>query len=57
MRFFGKIFVEYWDNGKWNLCALPWYQYLYGRICGIIGNAESSEDYRHVPRSKIHFET
>ena len=53
--FFGRVFVEYWDNDRWNLSALLWYKYLLGRIWGVIGSAGSDKDYRHVPRSKVHY--
>lgn len=55
MRYFGKIFVEFWDGNKWNLAAFWPHQYLYGRITGIIGSRSSNKDYRHVPRSMINF--
>lgn len=55
MRYFGRIFVEFWDGYCWNLSALPWYKYLYGRFWGIIGGPASDKDYRHVPRSQVNF--
>lgn len=56
MRYFGKVFVEFWDGQEWKLSAIPWYGYLYGRALGIIGGPESNKDYRYVPRNKIHFQ-
>ena len=32
MRYFGKIFVEFWDGEKWNLSAVKWWQYLLMRL-------------------------
>lgn len=56
MKYFGKVFVEYWDGSCWGLSALPWYKYLIGRyLFGAIGAASSDSDYRHVPRSKIKY--
>lgn len=56
MKYFCKVFVEFWDGNTWALSALPWYKYLIGRIWGEIGSANSDKDYKHVPRSNIKFE-
>lgn len=56
MKYFGKVFVEFWDGNCWGLSTIPWYKYLLGRLCGGIGSAGSDKDYKHVPRSNIRFE-
>lgn len=58
MKYFGKVFVEFWDhnNRKWCLAAIPWHHYLYGYFVGVIGSQKSDKDFRHVPRNCIRFE-
>lgn len=55
MKYFGKVFVEYLDGDKWNLSMLQWYQYIYGRLFGIIGCHNSNKDFRHVPRNMVKY--
>ena len=58
MKFFGKVFIEFWDGEKWNLSAIWWQQYLIARFLGICGSATSNPieyNYRHVSRKNINF--
>lgn len=58
MNYFGKIFVEFWDNDKWNLAAVKWWQYLLMRLSGVCGSATADTRFyncRHVPRKNVTF--
>ena len=57
-KYFGKIFVEFWDGQKWGLSAVEWWQYLLMRLLGYCGSSTADTrfyDYRHVPRKNITF--
>lgn len=59
MSYFGKIFVEFWDDNRWNLAAVKWWQYLFMRLSGVCGNSTADIRYyncRHVPRKNISFD-
>lgn len=56
MKFFGKVFVEFWDGDKWQLSAVSWWYYLLARFYGICGGATSDPlkyNYRHVLRKNV----
>lgn len=58
MKFFGKVFVEFWDGDKWQLSAVSWRYYLLARFYGICGSATSDPlkyNYRHVLRKNVSF--
>lgn len=56
MKFFGKVFVEFWDGDKWQLSAVSWWYYLLPRFYGICGSPTSDPlkyNYRHVLRKNV----
>ena len=58
MKYFGKVFVEFWDGDSWQLSAVWWWQYLLARMWNICGSATSDPlkyNYRHVLRKNVHF--
>ena len=58
MYYFGKVFVEFWRNDRWNLSAVWFWQYILMRLWGFCGAADSNlqdYEYRHVPRRRVHF--
>lgn len=58
MHYFGKVFVEFWDNNEWKLSAVWFWQYWLMRLwgyCGGIGASKARYNYIHVPRKNIRF--
>ena len=54
--YFGKIFIEFWENDKWNLSAVWFWEYIIMRLWGYCGCKNSLEyNIRHVPRNQIKF--
>jgi hypothetical protein len=59
MRYFGKVFVEFWDGNKWRVSAIWFWQYLLMRLWGYCGSATSNRsdyDFRRVSRKNIIFQ-
>ena len=53
-----KIYVEWWDAeaSEWKLSRLPLWQYLYGRLVGVIASSKMESRYvnfRHVPKKDV----
>ena len=60
MKYFGKVFVEYFDKEEreWQLSAISWWKYLIARLSGDCGSANANSlkyDFRHVPRKNVKF--